>query len=175
MARDASAFHQTMIPTMVLIKERSAHLPEAALAEVVPISPPVAPTVEQGRRKRVCSDKEQDFLGTNSDEPVKEVLEALPPENAVVALTHHKYWIEAWKEHTTFCTAKDLVATNNACVAPALSIGIQLGGLIKDLREKNIDLAQRLEKAALYGKEVRATRNKSKRQRSAGSRSRAGR
>lgn len=50
------------------------------------------------------------------------------------------------------------MATNSARLAWALSTSVQLEGLVKDLRGKNIDLAQWLEKASSYGDKVRAAR-----------------
>lgn len=86
--------HQTMIPTKVVIKERAAPLPEA-IAQLTSTSTPATETAtqpqEQGRRIRPHLDKEEDFLEVNLDEPVKEVLEALPLETVAVALIHQKY------------------------------------------------------------------------------------
>lgn len=55
---------------------------------------------------------------------------------------------------------EDLIAANQACIAQALSMVVRLEGLMKDLRAKNVDLAQRLEKAVLYEDKVRAAKAK---------------
>lgn len=60
---------------------------------------------------------------------MKEELEALPPEIAMVAVLHRKYWTKAWRDHIS------------SCIARALSTSVQLEGLVKDLRAKNVDLA----------------------------------
>lgn len=100
-------------------------------------------------------------MGTNCEEPVKEVFEALSHKTAAVAMVLSKYWTKARRDHTSSCTTKDMVVVNQACIARALSTIVQLEGLVKDLWAKNVDLAQKLEKAVLYGYEVRITRAKS--------------
>lgn len=52
------------------------------------------------------------------------------------------------------------MAANNTYIARALSTSVQLEGLVKDLKAKNIDVVQRLEKASLYRDEVRKARAK---------------
>lgn len=52
---------------------------------------PITQVPGQQRKKRARQEKKMDFLGTNDKEPVKEVLEALPPKTTVVALVHNKY------------------------------------------------------------------------------------
>lgn len=39
-------------------------------------------------------EKEANFLGINSEKPVRKKLEALPPETATVTVDYNKYWIE---------------------------------------------------------------------------------
>lgn len=124
-------------------------MPTLAVTIAAPFAPP--PRLEQSKKKRAYPDKKEDFLGINTEKSVKKVLEALPPKNVVVAVVHSKYWIKEWRDHTTSYTTKDLVAAISTCIAQALSTSIQLEGLVKDLREKNIDLAQRLEKNLHYG------------------------
>lgn len=80
-------------------------------------------------------------MGTNPEKTVRKVLKALSPETAAAFVVHSKYWTNTWRDHTPFCTAKDLVAANNACIAKALSTSVQLEGLVKDLRAKSVDLA----------------------------------
>lgn len=112
---------------------------------------------EQAKMKRSRSDKKVDFVDINFNEPVNEVLVVLPLETTTVALAHHMYWIEAWKDYTS-STVEDLVATNSASLlgpwAPMSSL--------KDLKAKNTDLANQLEEAVHYGNDVRATKSKVK-------------
>lgn len=49
---------------------------------------------------------------------------------------------------------------NSACLAQALSTNIQLKGLMKDFRAKNVDLAQLLEMALYYRHALSAERTK---------------
>lgn len=129
---------QTTIPTRVVIKESVHLVPEVT---PIPVATSAAPMLEQVKKKRHCSDKEADFLGTNSEEPVKKVLKVLPPKVVAVAVVHTKYWTKAWRDHTYSYTVEDLVAATNACIVRALSTSIQLEGLVNNLRAKNIDLA----------------------------------
>lgn len=141
------------IPTRVVIREEVAPTPNAvsAIATSTPVlAIPLAQVLEQLRRKRARSKNEVDFLGINTEEPVKEVLEALSPETTAVAMVHSRYWTEEWGDHTSSYTVEDLVAANGACITWALSTSAQLEGLIKDLRAKNMDLAKRLEESVLY-------------------------
>jgi hypothetical protein len=161
-ARPPPVMRQTTIPTGVALPKRNPTATEPVAApDTAPLAAvPIEHVLGQQRRKRARSSKEEDFLGTSSEEPVKEVLEALPPETAAVAVVHSKYWTEEWRDHTASCTAEDLVAVNSACVARALSTSIQLEGLVKDLNSKREDLAKRLEEAMHYGDAVRAARAK---------------
>lgn len=81
-------------------------------------------------------------MGTSNEEPMKEVLEALPSEIAAVVLVHSKYWIEEWKGHTASCAIEDLVAANSTCIARTLNTSVQLESLVKDIRANNVDLAK---------------------------------
>ncbi|XP_022874088.1 uncharacterized abhydrolase domain-containing protein DDB_G0269086-like [Olea europaea var. sylvestris] len=161
-ARPPPVMRQTTILTGVALPERSPSAAEPVAAQdTTPLTAvPIEHVPGQQRRKRARSSKEVDFLGTSSEEPVREVLEALPPETAAVAVVHSKYWTEEWRDHTASCTAEDLVAVNSACVARALSTSIQLEGLVKDLNSKREDLAKRLEEAMHYGDAVRAAQAK---------------
>ncbi|XP_022856447.1 uncharacterized protein LOC111377548 [Olea europaea var. sylvestris] len=147
-ARPPLVLKQTTIPIGVAIPEKT---PVPSEASPVPATAPVAavPIAQvpgQPKRKRANPSKE-DFLGPNSEELVKEVLEALPSETAAVAVVHNKYWTKEWRDHTAACTAEDLIAANSACVARVLSTSIQLEGLMKDLNAKMEDLAKRFEEA----------------------------
>lgn len=51
-------------------------------------------TLEQERKKMPCSDKKADFLGTNFEKLVREVLEALPLETTTVAVVYSRYWTD---------------------------------------------------------------------------------
>ncbi|XP_022898759.1 uncharacterized protein LOC111412186 isoform X2 [Olea europaea var. sylvestris] len=161
-ARPPLALRQTTIPTGVAIPEkRPAPLEPATTLATIPLAAvPIDQVPGQQKRKRPCPSKEVDFLGTNLEEPVREVLEALPPETAAVAVVRSKYWTEEWRDHIASCTAEDLVATNSACVARALSTSIQLEGLVKDLNSKWEDLAKHLEEAMHYGDTVRTAQAK---------------
>lgn len=107
-----------------------------------------------------CPEKEVDFLGTNIEEPMKEVLEALLLETATVAVVHSKYWMEAWTDHMASCTTEDLIVVNSACIVQALSTSVQLEGLVKDLRAKKNDLAKWLEEAVHCGDAVQVVEAK---------------
>ncbi|XP_022856309.1 protein piccolo-like [Olea europaea var. sylvestris] len=161
-ARPPPALRQTTIPTGVAIPEKRLAPTELATAPATTslTAVPIDQVPGQQKRKRPRPSKEVDFLGTNPEEPVREVLEALPPKTAMVAVVHNKYWTEEWRDHTASCTAEDLVAANSACVAQALSTSIQLEGLVKDLNSKREDLAKRLEEAMHYGDTVRAAQAK---------------
>lgn len=63
-------------------------------------------------------------MGSNEEELVGEVLEALSPEIVVMAVVYNKYWIEAWRDHIASCTTEDLVTANIACIAQALSTSV---------------------------------------------------
>lgn len=92
-----TATRQTTISTGVVIRERVIASLEAHLAATASTPIPVASPVQhpkQRRRKRACPKKEVDFLGRNEEELVGEVLEALPPKTAAVAVAHNKYWTE---------------------------------------------------------------------------------
>ncbi|XP_022898752.1 uncharacterized protein LOC111412184 isoform X1 [Olea europaea var. sylvestris] len=161
-ARPPPALRQTTILTGVATPEKRPAPPEPATTPATtPLATaPIDQVPGQQKRKSPCPSKEVDFLGTNLEEPVREVLEALPPETAAVAVVCSKYWIEEWRDHTAFCTAEDLVAVNSAGVARALSTSIQLEGLMKDLNSKWEDLAKRLEEAMHYGDTVRVAQTK---------------
>ncbi|XP_022893779.1 uncharacterized protein LOC111408217 [Olea europaea var. sylvestris] len=165
-ARPAPALRQTTIPTGLALREKvvepSVAVPATSAAPAeAPLSAVLISQVSgQPRRKRARPTKEVDFLGVNTEEPVKEVLEALPPETAAVAVVHNKYWVEEWKDYTASYTVEDLVAANCACIARALGTSVQLEDLIKDLSVKNIDLAKLLEEAMQYEDEVRAAQEK---------------
>ncbi|XP_022883631.1 uncharacterized protein LOC111400445 [Olea europaea var. sylvestris] len=132
--------------------------PASAKAPVATVH--LAQVPRQPKKKMARPSKEVDFLGTNSEESVREVLEALPPETTVVAVVHNKYWTEEWRDHTSCYTVEDLAAANSARVARALSTSIQLEGLVKDLNSKREDLAKCLKEAMQYGDKVREARAK---------------
>ncbi|XP_022851055.1 uncharacterized protein LOC111372871 [Olea europaea var. sylvestris] len=92
-AKPLSALRQTTIPTVVAIQEkRLAPIESATAPATTPLAAmPIDQVPGQQKRKRPHPSKEVDFLGTNPEEPVREVLEALPPETATVAVVHCKY------------------------------------------------------------------------------------
>lgn len=122
-------------------------MPTPAAATPTPFALP--PQSEQSKKKRACPDKKEDFLGINTEESVKEVLEALPSKTIVVAVVHSKYWIKEWRDNTTSCTTKDLVVAISTSIARALSTSIQLEGLVKDNGRRTS--TWRLEKNLHYG------------------------
>lgn len=148
---------------MAILEKRPA--PSEAATAIAPATTPlfvvpIAQVPRQWKRKRPRPSKEVDFLGTNPEELVREVLEALPLEVATVAVIHNKYWTEEWKDHTASCTAEDLVAANSACVTRALSTSIQIEGVVKDLNSKREDLTKRLEEVMHYGDAMREAQAK---------------
>lgn len=99
--------------------------------------------LEPLKRKRPRLDKDVDFLRTNPEEPVREVIRPCPLK--------WQQW--SWSTTSTGLMLRRITpllhcqrpgATNSACIARALSTSIKLKGMVKDLRAKNVDLAQRL-------------------------------
>lgn len=99
----------------------------------------VAQTSDLAMKKMPYFENEVDFLETNLEEPVREV-----------AVIYTKYWIDTLRDHTSSYTIEELVATNNACITQAFSTSVQLEGPVKDLRAKNMDLAQWLDTIMHY-------------------------
>ncbi|XP_022899348.1 uncharacterized protein LOC111412651 [Olea europaea var. sylvestris] len=92
-ARPPPALRQTTIPTGVAIREKRPTPTEPATAPTtIPLAAvPIDQVPGQQKRKKPHPSKEVDFLGTNHDELVREVLDALPPETAMVVVVHSKY------------------------------------------------------------------------------------